>query len=66
MAEDKLFLDVIYGDTDSIMINSQLTKKEDALKIANSLKEEINKGYKHLEIDIDGLFRKLLLYKKKK
>mmetsp|Transcript_33878 Transcript_33878/g.28627 ORF Transcript_33878/g.28627 Transcript_33878/m.28627 type:complete len:163 (+) Transcript_33878:416-904(+) len=48
------------------MINSQLTNKKDALIIAQNLREAINQNFKHLEIDIDGLYRKLLLYKKKK
>ena len=30
------------------------------------IKQEVNKMYKHLELDIDGVFKRLLLLKKKK
>jgi DNA polymerase alpha subunit A len=30
------------------------------------IKQEVNKLYKHLELDIDGVFQRLLLLKKKK
>lgn len=38
----------------------------DALVIGKKIKEAINKQYKHLEIEIDGIFCPLLLLKKKK
>lgn len=86
---------VIYGDTDSVMINTGLSeigqvkkigaevnfrKNVDALALSiiphiwpinkahNQLqiKKMINKCYKKLEIDIDGIFTKLFLLKKKK
>ncbi|KAJ3220259.1 DNA polymerase alpha catalytic subunit [Dinochytrium kinnereticum] len=59
-------LEVIYGDTDSVMINTQSDSLEEAKKIAFNFKREVNKRYKLLELDIDGYFRKLLLLKKKK
>uniref|UniRef100_W5KK76 DNA polymerase n=1 Tax=Astyanax mexicanus TaxID=7994 RepID=W5KK76_ASTMX len=59
-------LDVIYGDTDSIMINSNSTNLEEVMKLGNKVKSEVNKLYKLLEIDIDGVFKSLLLLKKKK
>uniref|UniRef100_A0A670ZEY3 DNA polymerase n=1 Tax=Pseudonaja textilis TaxID=8673 RepID=A0A670ZEY3_PSETE len=62
----KMNLEVIYGDTDSIMINTNLTKLEEVFKLGNKIKSEINKLYKLLEIDIDGVFKSLLLLKKKK
>jgi len=30
------------------------------------IKQEVNKLYKHLELDVDGVFQRLLLLKKKK
>uniref|UniRef100_A0A8B9KI61 DNA polymerase n=1 Tax=Astyanax mexicanus TaxID=7994 RepID=A0A8B9KI61_ASTMX len=62
----KMNLDVIYGDTDSIMINSNSTNLEEVMKLGNKVKSEVNKLYKLLEIDIDGVFKSLLLLKKKK
>ncbi|KAM8977106.1 DNA polymerase alpha catalytic subunit [Pelodytes ibericus] len=62
----KMNLDVIYGDTDSIMINTNCNNLEEVFKLGNKVKSEINKSYKLLEIDIDGIFKSLLLLKKKK
>ncbi|XP_066519942.1 DNA polymerase alpha catalytic subunit isoform X2 [Hoplias malabaricus] len=62
----KMNLDVIYGDTDSIMINTNSTSLEEVMKLGNKVKSEVNKLYKLLEIDIDGVFKSLLLLKKKK
>uniref|UniRef100_A0A803SSV4 DNA polymerase n=1 Tax=Anolis carolinensis TaxID=28377 RepID=A0A803SSV4_ANOCA len=59
-------LEVIYGDTDSIMINTNLVNLEEVFKLGNKIKSEVNKLYKLLEIDIDGIFKSLLLLKKKK
>jgi len=59
-------IEVIYGDTDSIMINTNLTDYDQVIKLGNMLKAEVNKLYKHLEIDIDGVYKTLLLLKKKK
>ncbi|QRV74151.1 DNA polymerase family B [Ceratobasidium sp. AG-Ba] len=61
-----LSLDVIYGDTDSIFVNSNVTDLPDALKIANELKKAVNERYRLLEIDLDGVFRRMLLLQKKK
>ncbi|XP_063063465.1 DNA polymerase alpha catalytic subunit [Engraulis encrasicolus] len=62
----KMNLDVIYGDTDSIMINTNSANLEEVFKLGNKVKSEVNKLYKLLEIDIDGVFKSLLLLKKKK
>lgn len=59
-------LRVIYGDTDSVMINTNADNIEDALKIGNEFKRAVNDRYKLLEIDIDNVFRRLLLHAKKK
>lgn len=59
-------IDIIYGDTDSIMVNTQCDVYEQVLKIGQELKKDINKHYQRLEIEIDGIFRSLLLLKKKK
>ncbi|XP_075936283.1 DNA polymerase alpha catalytic subunit [Anarhichas minor] len=62
----KMNLEVIYGDTDSIMINTNSRALEEVYKLGNKVKAEVNKLYKLLEIDIDGVFKSLLLLKKKK
>ena len=59
-------LDVIYGDTDSIMIDSGTKNLEEALQLAQKVKGEVNKLYRLLEIDVDGIFKSMLLLKKKK
>lgn len=66
IAEDKLQFNVVYGDTDSIMINTGTHNVKDALEMGQKLKAEINIMYKCLEIEIDGVFKSLLLLKKKK
>ena len=66
IAEEKLGFNVVYGDTDSIMINTGTNKLSDALAMGNKLKAEVNVLYKCLEIEIDGVFKSLLLLKKKK
>lgn len=66
LAQDTLNLDVIYGDTDSIMINTRCTDLTQVKKIGNKVKKEVNDLYKELEIEIDGVFKTMLLLKKKK
>ncbi|XP_074657943.1 DNA polymerase alpha catalytic subunit-like [Tubulanus polymorphus] len=63
---EKMNLDVIYGDTDSIMVNSNCTDIEQVYRLGNKIKSEVNRLYKLLEIDIDGIFKSMLLLKKKK
>lgn len=65
MAEEKQ-LRVIYGDTDSVMINTNMDNIQDALKVGNEFKRDVNDSYKLLEIDIDNVFRRILLHAKKK
>jgi DNA polymerase alpha subunit A len=59
-------LQVIYGDTDSVMINANVDNVKDALKVGNEFKKAVNDRYKLLEIDIDNVFRRILLQAKKK
>lgn len=59
-------LQVIYGDTDSVMINANVDNVQDALKVGNEFKRAVNDRYKLLEIDIDNVFRRILLQAKKK
>ncbi|KAK7194983.1 DNA polymerase I alpha catalytic subunit [Novymonas esmeraldas] len=60
-------LRVIYGDTDSVMIQTGIKSDIKAVRdLGLDLKAKINKRYQSLEIDIDGVFRAILLLKKKK
>ena len=59
-------LEVIYGDTDSIMINSNSRDYEEVFKLGAQIKQTVNKLYRLLELDIDGVFKYMLLLKKKK
>ncbi|KAJ3276787.1 DNA-directed DNA polymerase alpha catalytic subunit pol1 [Terramyces sp. JEL0728] len=63
---ESLNLEVIYGDTDSIMINTNSEDIKTVKKIGNELKQVVNTRYKLLEIEMDGMFKRLLLLKKKK
>ncbi|KAI1618184.1 DNA polymerase alpha subunit A [Exophiala viscosa] len=59
-------LQVIYGDTDSVMINTNADTIAQALSVGVEFKKSVNERYKLLEIDIDNVFRRLLLHAKKK
>ena len=63
---EKMNLEVIYGDTDSIMINSNSIDYDEVFKLGAQIKLAVNKTYKLLELDIDGVYRYMLLLKKKK
>ncbi|KAG9284047.1 hypothetical protein G9A89_022821 [Geosiphon pyriformis] len=59
-------MEVIYGDTDSIMINTNETDLKKVREMGFSFMKKVNERYKLLEIDMDGYFERLLLLKKKK
>lgn len=65
LAESKA-LQVIYGDTDSVMINANVDSVSEALKVGQEFKKAVNERYRLLEIDIDNVFRRILLQSKKK
>ncbi|XP_060192416.1 DNA polymerase alpha catalytic subunit isoform X1 [Lycium barbarum] len=66
LVQTSLNLEVIYGDTDSIMIYSGLDDIGKSKAIAAKVIQEVNKKYRCLEIDLDGLYKRMLLLKKKK
>ncbi|KAK8687216.1 hypothetical protein V6N13_086043 [Hibiscus sabdariffa] len=66
LVQNNLNLEVIYGDTDSIMVYSGLDDIPKAKAIAGKVIQEVNKKYRCLEIDLDGLYKRMLLLKKKK
>ncbi|KAH7429421.1 hypothetical protein KP509_09G047200 [Ceratopteris richardii] len=66
LVQNNMNLEVIYGDTDSIMIYTGLDDIQMVKTIAVKVIKEVNKKYKLLEIDLDGFFKRMLLLKKKK
>ena len=64
---EKYDLEVVYGDTDtdSVFVNSKQNSVEEALNIANQFKKEVDGRCRLLEIDIGGVFQRLLLLQKK-
>lgn len=56
----------MYGDTDSIFVNTNVTELNEALTVGNEFKKLVNERYKLLEIDTDAVFQRILLLQKKK
>jgi DNA polymerase alpha subunit A len=63
---EEMGLNVIYGDTDSIMIDTKSSDFANANAMANMLKEKVNQRYNELEIGVDGYYKHTLLLRKKK
>ncbi|XP_071440385.1 DNA polymerase alpha catalytic subunit [Hetaerina americana] len=67
LVQEKLNLTVVYGDTDSVMIDTKYKGDFDAaLKMGAKIKGEVNKLYRQVELEVDGVFERMLLLKKKK
>ena len=66
LVEQSLRLDVVYGDTDSIFVHTGQDDYAAAMQVGADIAREVNKRYSKLEIEMDGVFRSLLLLKKKK
>ena len=66
LVEKNLRLDVIYGDTDSIFVHTGQDDFSAAVAIGSEIAKEVNKQYSKLEIEMECVFRSLLLLKKKK
>ena len=49
-----------------MFVNSNVTDFAEALKISAEFKKAVNDRYRLLEIDLDGIFSRLLLLQKKK
>ena len=59
-------LEVVYGDTDSIMVYTGSVDLDEVRKAGIRIKKEVNARYRLLELDLDGFYRRMLLLKKKK
>ncbi|CDF40250.1 DNA polymerase alpha catalytic subunit [Chondrus crispus] len=66
LARDSFNAQVIYGDTDSLFVYTGLDDINRVRKLGTELKREVNKKYRTLEIEIDAIYKKMLLLKKKK
>lgn len=70
IAENDLKMKVIYGDTDSIMIDTMLQginiNYDKAMSQSEELKRRVNSQYKSIEIEVEKVIKKLCLYTKKK
>ncbi|CAJ1424517.1 unnamed protein product [Effrenium voratum] len=66
VVQQELQLDVVYGDTDSVFVNAKTQDYQQAMQVGEQIKRSVNKRYKRLEIEIDGVFARLMLLKKKK
>jgi DNA polymerase alpha subunit A len=66
VAEQECGYDVIYGDTDSIMVDSKSDRLEDAKRIGREIQVQCNKHFKLLELEVDYIFKTILLLNKKK
>mmetsp|Transcript_83678 Transcript_83678/g.249736 ORF Transcript_83678/g.249736 Transcript_83678/m.249736 type:complete len:1455 (+) Transcript_83678:118-4482(+) len=66
VVQQELQLDVVYGDTDSVFVNTKTADHDQAMQAAQHIKRSVNKRYKRLEIEIDAVFARLMLLKKKK
>lgn len=58
--------EVVYGDTDSIMVDTGSHDLQECIRLGNTIKAQVNKRYRLLEIEMDGVFKCMLLLKKKK
>ncbi|KAK6035303.1 hypothetical protein COOONC_27191 [Cooperia oncophora] len=63
---EKLGYSVVYGDTDSIMINTNSNDLKQAKKLGFEIKRQVNQCHRLLELELDGVFKRMLLLKKKK
>uniref|UniRef100_A0A1I7XQC9 DNA polymerase n=1 Tax=Heterorhabditis bacteriophora TaxID=37862 RepID=A0A1I7XQC9_HETBA len=63
---EKLGYAVIYGDTDSIMINTNSSDLKQAKKLGFEIKKQVNQCHRLLELELDAVFKRMLLLKKKK
>ena len=69
--EKQFNVDVVYGDTDSIMVdtkipNQSLAHYERALKMGQEISQAVNKNYRVLQLELEDVYGKILLLKKKK
>jgi len=63
---DKRF-SVLYGDTDSIMVDMKTTDMEKAIKLGEDVEKRVNEQLEgHVSMKIEGLFKSLIILSKKR
>jgi DNA polymerase I len=63
---DKRF-SVLYGDTDSIMVDTKTSDMEEAIKLGEELEEKVNKELEgKVQMKTEGIFKALLILSKKR
>lgn len=58
--------EVIYGDTDSMFLNTGVKELDAVLEKGRMLKHEINRSFRSLEIDVEAIYTRMLLLQKKR
>ncbi|HDM05923.1 MAG TPA: DNA polymerase elongation subunit, partial [Candidatus Aenigmarchaeota archaeon] len=66
IVESKTPYKVVYADTDSVMVKLDTEDLEEAFKIGKELSQLINEEIKHLQIQIESVFKTLLILSKKR
>uniref|UniRef100_M4BC72 DNA polymerase n=1 Tax=Hyaloperonospora arabidopsidis (strain Emoy2) TaxID=559515 RepID=M4BC72_HYAAE len=66
VAEQECGYDVVYGDTDSIMVDSRTENLDEAKRIGREIQTQCNKHFRLLELEVDYIFKRILLLNKKK
>ena len=66
VAEKELGLEVIYGDTDSIMINTRTDDLAVVKDLGLKVKKAVNKRYRLLELELDGIFKTMCVSRRQK
>ena len=66
LVQNTMGKDVVYGDTDSIMVDTGSPDVSGCVKLGAAIKAQVNKRYRLLEIEMDGVYKCMLLLKKKK
>ncbi|EME30849.1 DNA polymerase alpha subunit A [Galdieria sulphuraria] len=57
--------EVIYGDTDSMFLNTGVKELDAVLEKGRVLKHEVNRNFRSLEIDVEAIYTRMLLLQKK-
>ena len=57
---------VVYGDTDSVMIDSGTADVSEALSIADDICKRVSSEFSNLKLGVEGVFLKMLLVQKKR
>lgn len=66
---EQLGLEVVYGDTDSIMVDTKIkegTSMEGVVLLSEEIRSTVNAAYKWVHLGQDKIFKTLLIVKKKK